>query len=253
RAAGPAGSYLADPFLIMRDGALYVFFERYDLSAGRGAIGVARVENGRFNLLGDALAPDIHLSYPFVFEHEGAVYMIPETVARRRVEVWRATDFPLRWTLAATALEGVAAVDTTLLRRDDAWWVFVNRADGGVADGSTLLDLYRADSPLLGRLRPHRKNPVVIDARRARNGGRPFQKNGRLFRPAQHNAASVYGYALNLMEIVALDDHRYEERLVRTIVGCHHLDVVGDRYVFDIRRDGGRADFGKLGSFEGGS
>lgn len=248
RAQGPAGSYLADPFLIEHGGGLHVFFERYDLAAGRGVIGVARVEDGRFRLLGDALVEDIHLSYPFVFEHEGAVYMIPETVARRRVEIWRAVDFPWRWTLEATALEGVAAVDTTLLQHDGAWWVFVNRAEGGAADGATLLELYRADGPLLRRLEPHNANPVVIDARRARNGGRPFRRNGRLFRPAQHNAASVYGYALNIMEITALDARRYEERCVRTIVGCHHLDVAGDQFVFDVRRDGDRKRFGKCGT-----
>jgi hypothetical protein len=36
-----------------------------------------------------AVERDHHLSYPFVFSHDGAVYMIPETSAANRVELLR--------------------------------------------------------------------------------------------------------------------------------------------------------------------
>jgi hypothetical protein len=89
---------------------------------------------------------------------------------------------------------------------------------------------------------------VVTDTRTARNGGRVYRQDGRLFRTSQNNSHGVYGYGLNIMEILQLDLDQYEERPVfqlqpgfrRGLVGCHHMDVSGDRFVIDAcRRWGG--------------
>lgn len=67
---------VADPFLWQRkDDGLYMFYETKSTARGRGEIGVARSTDGgvSFKHLGTALSERWHLSYPFVFEHQGQV------------------------------------------------------------------------------------------------------------------------------------------------------------------------------------
>lgn len=66
---------MADPFLLQRGGQLYLFYETKDAGSGRGQIGVAASGDGgaTFRHLAVVLSAPWHLSYPFVFEHEGEV------------------------------------------------------------------------------------------------------------------------------------------------------------------------------------
>ena len=62
---------VADPFLLQRDGKLYLFYETKAAQLGKGQIGVAVSSDGgtSFQHLGVVLHLPWHLSYPFVFEH----------------------------------------------------------------------------------------------------------------------------------------------------------------------------------------
>ncbi len=66
------------------------------------------------------LERDHHLSYPFVFEHEGAIYMLPETGEAGRIELHRAVEFPDHWELDRVLLDGLTALDATLHVEDGA-------------------------------------------------------------------------------------------------------------------------------------
>jgi hypothetical protein len=112
------------------------------------------------------------------------------------------------------------------------------------------LHIFSVDGPLLNTVEPHPMNPVVIDSRSGRNGGRPFVRDEKLFRPAQNNIYGIYGYGLNIMEIVRLDKTHYEERVATEvspsyldgIVATHHLDARDDKFLIDFQyRVGGRA------------
>ncbi|SDE68091.1 hypothetical protein SAMN05421720_11012 [Rhodospira trueperi] len=239
----PSHAFWADPFLFETEDGLYVFYEDYDYRTGLGHIAVARTDGDRFDVIGDALRRPYHLSFPFVFRWNGDIWMIPETIQAARIEVWRARAFPLEWELVATALEGTRAADTVLAVHENAWWVFTNIFGDIFDDYSGELHVYRADSPLLRRLEPHPLNPVVVGSCTARNGGRVFHENGRLYRTSQENSHGTYGYGLNVMEITALDLTCYEETRVRRItpdfepgiIGCHHCDAAAGVVVFDVR------------------
>lgn len=238
------GQYWADPFLFRSDSGLYLFFENFSYSAQRGRISVGRIEEEGFEFIGDALVRDHHLSYPFLFQEAGEIYMIPETHETRRIEVWRCAEFPLRWELAACALEGTSVVDSTLFKKDDTWWLFCNIAPDSFADHTSELHVFRADGPLLQNLVPHRLNPVIVDSASARNGGRVFERGGKLFRASQNNSYGIYGYGLNLMEITALTLETYREDAFlqlepdfrKGIVACHHFDLNGEDFVVDGRK-----------------
>lgn len=240
----PPGTYWADPFLLEHEGALYMFYEVYDYATKLGHLDVGRIEGDTMVPLGTALKSPYHLSYPFVFSWDGAIWMIPETHAASRLEVWRATDFPTGWELAATAFEGTSMADTVVFEHDGQWWMFTNICRDSFNDHGAELHLFRIDNPLLGEIEPHPLNPVVIDTTTARGGGRVFEQNGRLYRTSQDNSHGLYGFGLNLMEVTRLDMTGYEERRVRHITGafddgvmaCHHLDAAAGRIVIDVRR-----------------
>jgi len=235
------GEFWADPFLVRRGGRLYVFFENYVYATGRAKITVGIYGESGLDILGDALDRPYHLSFPFVLEANGETYLVPESSSARRVEVWRAVEFPLRWELHATALEGTSVADTVLFEDGGAWWMFANISEGPVEDHCNALHVFSIDGPSLERITPHPMNPVVIDSRTGRNAGRIARRRGRLVRASQNNSYGVYGRGLNLMEITRLDMEGYEERLLQTfgpafrtgLIGCHHVDFAGEHFVVD--------------------
>lgn len=241
----PTGNtYWADPFLFEHAGDAYVFFEDYDYASDHGHIGVGKITESGFTPIGPAIHTDYHLSFPYVFRHGREIYMMPETSQSRRLEIWRCVAFPDQWELHATALEGTATADSAIFQRDGAWWLLTNITNDSYGDHCTELHLYRASDFTLRDLEPHKLNPVVIDARTARGGGRVIEENGVLYRVSQDNAFGTYGYGVNIMEITRLDMRGYSERLARRIapdfenglIGCHHADFANGRYIIDLRR-----------------
>lgn len=232
----------ADPFLFQHDEETYVFYEAYTPSDTKAHIAVGRLVDDRLERLGIALKAEHHLSYPFVFRHADGIFMIPETNQARRLEVWRCIEFPLRWELHATALEGQSSADSALFPFAGKWWLFTNLSEfHAYEDHCSELHVFEVDGPDLKWIKPHRNNPVVMGSTEARNGGRPFEHGGRLYRPSQRNEYGIYGYGLNIMEVEELDLDSYSERCIRTIkpdfapgiIACHHMDASNGRYVID--------------------
>ncbi len=203
--------FYADPFPIEVDGRTYLFVEDFDHRVGRGVISVVEFdEHGPVGTPVRALTHDVHLSYPFVLEDAGELWMIPETSAAGTVELYRATDFPHHWTLDSVLLRDLDASDVTPFRHDGRWWLSATVRRGGSC--SDALHLWYADS-LRGPWTPHQHNPVVLDIASARPAGRVVDSRGRLLRPAQDGTAG-YGSALTLTEIVRLDPEAYEQRSI---------------------------------------
>lgn len=204
----PPGVSRADPFVLERDGSTYLFFEEVH-GASPGRIVVAEIGPAGFrDKAMPCLVPDHHVSYPFVFEHDGAVYLLPESSARRRVDLYRATRFPFEWELERTLLDEISAVDPTLVRHNGRWWLFVGVFTRG-ASPSEELALFHAQS-LADEWTPHPENPVVADVRCARPAGPVFRVGEDLVRPAQ-DSSQGYGSSISLRRIVALTPDRYRE------------------------------------------
>ncbi|MGB3388149.1 MAG: hypothetical protein WBA88_09240 [Pseudaminobacter sp.] len=237
-------SIKADPFLFQHAGENYVFYENYTTHDKRAHIAVGRLEDNRIVPLGKALDCDYHLSFPFVFSHGNDIFMMPESHQARRLEIWRCVEFPLKWTLHATALDGLSPVDSTMFQHQGNWWLLTNLSDHhAFEDHCSELYVFQVDGPALTSVVPHKANPVVIGSAVARNAGRVVSRNGRLYRPSQNNSRGIYGFGLNIMEIEQLDPETYRERLVRTftpdfkqgLCGCHHFDAAGGRFILDAR------------------
>jgi hypothetical protein len=204
--------FYADPFPIAYRDKLFVFMEEFDYRAGKAVISAQQIE-------GDALrgSPQVvleepwHLSYPMVFEHGGQVWMIPESAGNKSVTLYRADPFPSRWVPEATLLSDVEASDATLCVHAGKFWMFVATRDGA-GSWSDTLSIFHADR-LLGPWRPHALNPIVIHPAQARPAGAFVARHGKLWRPVQ-DCTSGYGTGINLAEVVRLDEHAFEQRIV---------------------------------------
>lgn len=237
----PRGYFYADPFLINYQGRHFIFFEDFEYAAGRGVISCVELDSqGRPSQPRVALASDCHLSYPCVFEHDAQVYMIPETRSRRRIELWRAVEFPEKWVLDRVLIDGINCADTTWLHYRDRYWLFSGVAMEG-AMSSDELHVYWSDQPF-GPWHPHPQNPVVTTIRGARPAGVLFEVDGQLFRTGQ-DGAKVYGHQINFYRVEKLDETQYRETPIGVMrpdwlprnVGTHTYNVDDKYEVIDGR------------------
>ena len=208
---------VADPFVIRDGSKWYLFCEVLDSTAGRGKIGVAVSDDGlkwRYERI--VLEEPFHLSYPYVFQHDGAYYMIPESGEASSVRLYQAEDFPWKWRFAANLLEGDFE-DTSVILYNDLWWLFTC-----TSPTHDELKLYFADS-LFGPWISHPKNPIVRgDPSIARPGGRLIIQPEGIIRYTQDDKRT-YGKAVRAFRITRLSTTEYLEEPVlnRPIVKGH--------------------------------
>jgi hypothetical protein len=198
--------FVADPFMVLRDGIWHLFFEAMDDHLRRGAIALATSRDARaWRYEGIVLAEPYHLSYPYLFEWEGRHYMIPESLEPRAVRLYRARRFPHEWEYVADLLEEQCA-DSSIIRRDGRWWLFTCTRPYQ----HDILRLYHAED-LAGPWREHPASPIVDgDAARARPAGKIIEWEGKLVRFSQ-DCTGCYGRQVRAFEIDHLDAERYSE------------------------------------------
>ena len=213
----PKDRFWADPFIVARDNKYYVFIEEFPYATQKGHISlIVMNKDGSFEPPVRVLEAPYHLSYPFVFEFESNLYLIPESSANRTVELYKCTAFPLKWEFQRNLMNNCEVVDTTLFQWQGKWWMFVNQIQTEGASSWDELFLHYSDSPFSDNWTPHQRNPVVSDARSARPAGRLFVRDGRLYRPSQ-NCSGRYGYGFNICEITKLTETEYEEKIVSRV------------------------------------
>lgn len=222
----PKDRIWADPFAVVHSGKHFIFFEEMPNSTRKGHISVIEVSrNGQTTPAKIALDAPYHLSYPFVFEYDGQIYMVPESVANRTIELYKCTRFPDQWTFQKNLMQDCEAADATLFEWGGKWWMFANmREIRGVSRWDELF-LFYADSPLSSQWTPHPRNPVVSDVKSSRPAGRIFMRDGRIIRPSQ-NSSNHYGYGFNFCEIMKLTEVEYEERVIQRVEPKWRKDLV---------------------------
>ncbi|MEJ2541244.1 MAG: hypothetical protein P8188_14965 [Gemmatimonadota bacterium] len=199
--------FVADPFLVKGDDLWYLFFEVYNNRTAQGDLAVATSRSLRsWDYAGVVLDEPFHLSYPYVFESEGSYYMIPESFETNSVRLYRADDFPSRWSFVTTLVEGRDYVDNSIVFHDGRWWLF-----SSVTSNDTLY-LHSADS-LTGPWTEHPESPIVTDdLHRSRPSGRITEYQGRLYRYTMDVAPPQGTHRVMAYEITELTPTRYAER-----------------------------------------
>lgn len=239
----PKGVFWADPMLVPYQGKMYVFFENYNYQTSQAKISCGELVNNQLVNVQDVLTHLTHFSYPTIIEENGTLYMIPETAVSRRLELYKCEVFPHQWTLHKTLFEGELIADINYFEDPQgSRWLFMNKAHNHYEDYCNELYIYKIDSlEQLQEVTPHRKNPVKIDTRSARNAGPIFQYKEKLIRPSQQNILGKYGYGLKFNEILTLSLDEYQEEeyaealplFKEGISGVHHVHQIKDRFIID--------------------
>jgi hypothetical protein len=243
----PDGTFIADPFAVSKDGKLSVLYEDFCFHDNRGHIACREVLDGeRTGPAQTVFAQPVHMSYPYLFQHEGNIYCIPETHEAREAVLYEAVEFPTRWRRAATLLKDFPACDSTVFQHEGRWWLACTSHD---AASSLNLFLWHA-TELAGPWQQHAANPVKTDVTSSRPAGTPFVCNGSLYRPAQ-DCSERYGGRVIIHRILRLTPTEFREEPVavvkpdqagpygeglHTIAACGNLTVVdGLRITFRPR------------------
>ena len=236
----PKNRFLADPFVIYRNGEHYCFVEDYDYAIKRGNISVYKITSGSNEELGVALIEDFHLSYPYLFEFKDELYMCPETSEKHEIRIYKCVDFPLKWVFHKTIMKDVSAADTAIFPYEDKWWMFTNIDKSPEGAKDCQLHIFHGEDPLTEHWTPHDKNPIIFDSLRARNGGLIID-NRSTYRTYQRQGFDMYGEALGVAKVNKLTTSEYSEevlfeiepRFFKNIKGTHTYNFDKGLLVFD--------------------
>jgi len=236
----PQGVVWSNPFLLKKQNKTYMFFEEYISKNQRRRIAYTILDtDNNIDESQVALERPYHLSYPFIFEHRGEFYMIPETSENRTVEIYHCTRFPDQWEFYKTILPDARAVNTTIINYSMRWWMFVSIAGNGSSTPDEL-HLFYSDDPLTDVWTQHPMNPIVTDVRSAQTAGSLFRREGGLIRPSR-DPLLKQGSAIALNSITKLTIYEYEEELLERIeppneeiLGVQTYNNSGEFVVMDV-------------------
>jgi len=225
----PPRHFIADPFVISKCGRDFCFVEDFDYLKGRASVAVYELTSGRSTRIGTALEEAFHLSFPYLFEYQGELFMCPETSENKDIRIYKCIGFPLRWKLEKVIMTHISAADSMLFEKNGRWWMFTNIDPIGSGDHCSELFIFFSDSPF-GNWIPHPLNPVFVDASRARNGGL-VDDGTSLYRISQSQGFNRYGKGSRINKIVELTESSYVETTISQITpsfpkrlhGTHHL------------------------------
>ncbi len=210
---------VADPFLFVHNDSLYLFYEEKKYREP-GVLKMIRTNDlSSWSNPCIVLKEPFHLSYPYVFEDEGVIYMMPETCAAGEVRLYKADNndlslFSLDSILlkhgACDASINIDFSDSSVYKHSDGqYYLMTTLCKNGVNE----LNLYVSDC-LKGPYREHPMSPVVISQKYGRNAGSLLKRDGKLYRVAQ-DCVKRYGDNIHLFEITNLSDENYAEALIK--------------------------------------
>jgi hypothetical protein len=239
----PAGGYFADPFLRTTPEGQFCFVEEFRDRSQRGVISVLRLDDKGPVYLGRVLDEPFHLSFPYMFEYGGELFMCPETHEAHQIRLYKCKSFPMQWELHSVAMENVAAVDSLIFPAHGKWWMLTGLLPQADVNRFPELNLFSAPDPLSGQWQAHAQNPLKVDPEFARNGGL-LRLGEKLFRVSQAFAFSAYGASVNISEIKDLTADVYNELLAARVnadfkpgvSGLHHIDSADGLTVWDEKR-----------------
>lgn len=249
---GPSDGYYADPFVWQREGRTWLFVEEFVYARDRGHLAVlaldadlALTSAAPVKLLPGYAALDCHASYPFIFEHEGEIYMVPETHERRSVDLFVCVRWPDSWRLVRRLLFGVNAVDSMVIREGDRWYLVTSTQGSGP---NRHLEIYSASDLLSGCFQAHPINNRGIYADNVFGTGRNAgflarNADGTLTRLMQQSR-NHYGEGVQPMRIDVLSPQQFTETPAQTIdclpgiekgFPTHHVSRAGNVVAYDTR------------------
>ena len=204
--------FVADPFLVKEGKTWNLFFEVYNNDTKQGDLAVATSTN-TWTWTYEKLILDepFHLSYPYVFQADDEYYLIPESFEDNSIRLYKADQFPVKWSYVKTLVQGRDYVDNSIVYYNNKWWLF-----SSVTSNDTLY-LHYADS-LTGPWKEHPMSPIVEgDVRKARPSGRMIIYEDKLYRFTMDIDPPVGTHQVMAYEIMEITPETYSEKLAQDV------------------------------------
>ena len=231
-------SWTADPFLIEKDGETYIFAELYDYALRRGLIAYTKIKKRGKMKWKKIICEDYHMSYPYIFEYENNIHIMPETRDNTELCVYRAIEFPDKWEKIKVLRSDEKIVDTTLFNVGEKYYALTYDIEDNNRYHLRWIDFSDKDGD---------KELFQNDSKRVRPAGCFFEKDGKTYRPAQI-CDNMYGEGLIFYQCW-LDLDGYNEKAIKEIypsdikldkklkgiIGMHTYNFTDKYEVIDIQ------------------
>ncbi len=240
----PKDRFYADPFILRKKDKYFIYFEELIFAENKGFISVIEIDrNGNYKKPVKVLERDYHLSYPYLFEYNGDLYMIPETGTNNdTIELYSCLEFPFKWQFEKVLIENIKAFDSTIIFKDGKYWLFTYLECYQGRSLTQGLYLFSADEPISTNWKYHAQNPIVPDAILSRPAGHFFTQNDHLYRPSQ-DCSKHYGYGMKIYQVLELSESNYEEKEIdsiypdwdKNVISTHTINSVENITVIDAQ------------------
>lgn len=209
---------VADPFLFVNGERLYLFYESKPWLSPAVIKMVSTADMKNWTKPKVVLQEPFHLSFPWVFEDDGQIYMIPESCENNSIRLYKAEDDNL------TSFRFVdnlmidnepshwmsSYCDTIIIQRCGKYYLFTTRRR---LDGVNEMELYVSDN-LLGDYHKHPASPIQSNNKVGRNAGSFLDIDGKLLRFSQ-DCTVRYGDNIHITELKTITPSTFEEKIVR--------------------------------------
>lgn len=242
----------ADPFLFVKNNTLFLFYES-ERSGDHGEIRMMKTSDlQKWSSPVTVLRESFHLSFPFVFDYCGGVYMIPESQADDSIRLYKGNEDLTHFTLERVLMKRARTEDVSfnfcdshLLLKDGVFYLFTSVSYRWTYH----LELYYTDDILMHNFVKHPLSPVYVGNDFGRCGGSIIHLDDNYYRVSQ-NCSESYGGNVSIHRILSLDQNTYREELYMKDIldvgegpyedGGHQLNIVRfrDRYIYatDFRK-----------------
>ena len=230
--------YQADPFGIEKNGNLYLFYEEF-LKEKDYAVLKCKVLDAKLKQIDDRVILDdgTHKSFPYLFENEGQLYMLPESGALNGLFLYECTEFPFDWRKKSEILS-FACSDAIIKKIDGVWLLLYTKANTENENENLYM---RTSSNLLGNWEVELENLVNQDNYSSRNAGSIYEIDDVHYRFAQ-NCRNSYGENVVIKKIVETSESTFsetvtiEKSLPKNCNGFHTLNGTKSFVLVDRRK-----------------
>lgn len=212
--------FRADPFMFVKGDELFLFYElQYGFDPGQ-IVMMKTKDLKEWTEPIVVLKESFHLSFPFVFEDNGHVYMIPECEKTNTIKLYVANNDLTSFTYVRTLLkqdryEGLYCnyADSHIYKKDGIYYLFTSY----LKDWKQHQMIFYSENLLNGDFIVHPQSPVIINNECGRNGGSILDLDGEIFRVSQ-DCHKDYGENVSLHKILKVSSEEYEE-----VIYCRNI------------------------------